>query len=82
MKREEVKEQVMKNISEIADISMEEITEDSTLMNDLVLSSMEVFGVVAKLEDIFNIVIREKEIRTYITVENMIDALTEKLNKK
>ena len=54
----------------------DEVTEDSVLMDDLDLSSMEILTIVADLEETFGIRIPEKELRGFVTVSDLADYLT------
>lgn len=49
--------------------------EDSVLMDDLDLSSMEILTVVADLEEMFGLRIPEKELRNFVTIGDVADYL-------
>lgn len=49
--------------------------EDSVLMDDLDLSSMEILTVVADLEEMFGLRIPEKELRNFVTISDVADYL-------
>ena len=51
------------------------INENSVLMDDLDLSSMEILTVVADLEETFGLRIPEKELRNFVTVSDLADYL-------
>ena len=63
MERSEIVSQILAILEDVAEISPEDVTEDSVLMDDLDLSSMEILTVVADLEETFGLRIPEKELR-------------------
>lgn len=52
-----------------------EIQEDDGFMNELALSSLDVFNMIADLEYDFDIKVSEKLIREMITVRDMVDVI-------
>ena len=52
-----------------------DVREDSVLMDDLDLSSMEILTVVADLEEMFGLRIPEKELRNFVTIGDVADYL-------
>ena len=60
MERSEIVSQILAILEDVAEISPEDVTEDSVLMDDLDLSSMEILTVVAA---VFN-----KHLRSHETV--------------
>lgn len=75
MQRSEILDQIKRILEDVAEISPEEVTEDSVLMDDLDLSSMEILTIVADLEESFGIRIPEKELRGFVTVGDLTDYL-------
>ena len=65
MERSEIVSQILAILEDVAEISPEDVTEDSVLMDDLDLSSMEILTVVADLEETFGLRIPEKELRNF-----------------
>lgn len=61
--------------AEVADLAPEEITEESALMEDLDLSSMEIMTMIAELEDAFSLRIPERELRNFVTMRDLVDYL-------
>lgn len=55
----------------------EEINEDSELMEDLEISSMDVLFLISSLEEEFQITIPEKLVRKMITVGDVIDIVAD-----
>lgn len=49
------------------------ITENSKLLTDLKLSSLELINLVCVIEDEFDIVIPDKKLKTFITVGDVVD---------
>lgn len=76
MGREEIMQHVVAVLEDVADIAPEDVSEDSVLMDDLDLSSMEVLTIIANLEDSFGLRIPEKELRNFVTVGDLAEYLT------
>jgi acyl carrier protein len=55
-----------------------EIKEDSSLVADLGLSSLDIVSIVADFEDEFNIKIEDKDIYNFLTVDDILKYLEEK----
>ena len=64
MERSEIVSQILAILEDVAEISPEDVTEDSVLMDDLDLSSMEILTVVADLEETFGLRIPERSCAT------------------
>lgn len=75
MNRETVKNKLLELVEELTDIPREEIQEDSGLLDDLELSSFEVMSMFSDLEDAFDILIPENEIRNFVTVGDVINCI-------
>lgn len=73
--RDEILRQILASLDDVAEISPDEVTEDSVLMDDLDLSSMEILTVISQLEDAFGLRIPEKELRSFVTVGDLVDYL-------
>lgn len=69
MKEEAVLSRIMEHISEI--IESDQVEKDSELVNDLDMSSLEIFSLIAELEEEFHIKIQEKEIRKIRTPQDI-----------
>ena len=55
-----------------------EIKEDSSLVADLGLSSLDIVSIVADFEDEFNIKIEDKDIFNFLSVDDILKYLEEK----
>lgn len=55
-----------------------EIKEDSSLVGDLGLSSLDIVSIVADFEDEFNIKIEDKDIFNFLNVDDILKYLEEK----
>lgn len=77
MNRETVLEKIIPMLSRLTE---EEITEDSELLDDLGVSSMDVLMLLVKLEELFKIKIPEKLIRKMVTVGDMADVICGVIN--
>jgi len=65
----------------IADETVEVLPE-SNLMDDLALSSLEMFNSLLTLEDTFGITIPERTLRRMITIQDVAQVLTEIIQKE
>ena len=77
MQRAEIVSQILAVLEDVAEISPEDVNEDSVLMDDLDLSSMEILTIVADLEETFGLRIPEKELRTVVTIADVADYLAD-----
>lgn len=77
MERAEIIAQILAILEDVAEISPEDVSEDSVLMDDLDLSSMEILTIVADLEEAFGLRIPEKELRGFVTISDLADYLSE-----
>lgn len=77
MKRAEIISQILAILEDVAEVSPEDVNEDSVLMDDLDLSSMEILTIVADLEETFGLRIPEKELRNFVTMGDLADYLAE-----
>ena len=77
MERAEIISQILAILEDVAEVSPEDVHEDSVLMDDLDLSSMEILTIVADLEETFGLRIPEKELRKFVTMGDLADYLVE-----
>ena len=77
MDRAEIISQILAILEDVAEVSPEDVNEDSVLMDDLDLSSMEILTIVADLEETFGLRIPEKELRNFVTMGDLADYLAE-----
>ena len=77
MERAEIVSQILAILEDVAEISPEDVNEDSVMMDDLDLSSMEILTVVADLEETFGLRFPEKELRNFVTIGDLADYLAE-----
>lgn len=75
MDREQVKETVTELIRNIIDNEDIEVTEESGLMEDLDLSSLEIMTMIADIEQEYQIVLGETELRSMVTVGDIVDCI-------
>ncbi len=65
---------MLERIAEIlSKYTKEEITVESTLVNDLGLSSFDIVSIVTAFEDEFDIEISDRDIRTLVSVADIMD---------
>ena len=74
MERAEIMSQILAILEDVAEIAPEDVNENSVLMDDLDLSSMEILTIVADLEETFGLRIPEKELRNFVTIGDLIFA--------
>lgn len=75
MERAYILSEIRAIIEEATDIPQDEIREESAMMDDLDLSSMEIMTTLAELEDKFDLRIPEHELRNFVTVADLADYL-------
>ncbi|MBQ7147884.1 MAG: acyl carrier protein [Pseudobutyrivibrio sp.] len=59
-------------IVDVADIPAETIKEDSLLIDDLDLASLEILSIVSKIEEEYSIIISEKDLLAVQTVNDIV----------
>ena len=77
MERAEIISQILAILEDVAEVSPEDVNENSVLMDDLDLSSMEILTIVADLEETFGLRIPEKELRNFVTIADVADYLAD-----
>lgn len=82
MEREQIKETVTAFICNIIDDDAIEIKEENGLMEDLELSSLEIMTMIADIEQEYQIVLEEAELRSMVSVGDMIDGICKKVGCK
>ena len=75
MERTEIVSQFLAILEDVAEISPDDVNENSVLMDDLDLSSMEILTVVDDLEETLGLRIPEKELRNFVTISYLDDYL-------
>lgn len=73
MNKEEILEKLIPLIATVSE--EEEINEDSEIMDDLGISSMDVLYLIASMEAEFGVKIPEKAIRKMVSVSDVADVL-------
>lgn len=81
MEREQIKETVTELIRNIIDDDTVEVTEESGLMEDLDLSSLEIMTMISDIEQEYQIVLEEADLRKIVTVGELIERIQEKKEK-
>ena len=75
----EILSRVMEMFANLTDTDAE-ITEESELMEDLEISSMDVLYVISCLEEEFKIKVPEKLLRKVVTVGDVVEIVTDLVN--
>ena len=76
---EEVIEKIKDIIVDISDISRDCINEDSAMIDDLELSSVEILSIVADIENEFSVKISEDELLKISTVKEIAELISNKM---
>ncbi len=82
MNREELFKKVAEIISEKLNVPIEDIDEDSHLIEDLGADSLDAFDLVMVFEDEFGVKIEDEEVEKVLTVRNIVDLLSKKLKEE
>lgn len=77
MTRKEIKEIVFRTFKEVMADDEIEITEQSSIMDDLDMDSIEMQEVLSDLEEEFDIEILDSMLKRMITIGDIIDVMTE-----
>lgn len=72
---DETYNRIVKIIEEISDIPADEIERDSSLIEDLDLSSMELMAIVGKIEKEFSVKLKEDQIMSINTIDDILNVL-------
>ena len=72
----EIYEKILEIIEDVTDIPKDEIEEDSSLISDLDLSSIEIMAVVSKAEKEFSIKIKEEQLLSTETVKELVELVS------
>lgn len=75
MGRDQIMAQVTAFLEEITDIPQSEMREDSILMRDLDLSSLEVHSLTSKLEKAYHLRISSQAVRGFSRIRDIVDYL-------
>ncbi|MBQ4473385.1 MAG: acyl carrier protein [Lachnospiraceae bacterium] len=68
-------EKVRDIIADVLNLKPEEITRETTFVNDLGADSLDVFQIVMEIEDTFDIEIPNEEAETIVTVGDVVDKI-------
>jgi acyl carrier protein len=79
--REELFKKVAEMISEKLNVPIEDIDEDSHIIEDLGADSLDAFDLVMIIEDEFGIKLEDDEIERMLTVKDILDLLMEKIKE-
>ena len=75
MTNELILEKIKEIFADELDIDKEEVQLDSRLVNDIGLSSIELLSLIASIEKVFSFRISEKQLRTFVTVQDLLDCV-------
>lgn len=74
-------EKLKKIIAEVLNVDVEEITMDTTFVDDLGADSLDIFQIIMGLEEEFDIEIANEEAEKIITVGDAVDQIKNALNQ-
>lgn len=80
MNREDILNKIKDIVHEATDIPVEELREDAAIMDELEISSLEVMVSIADVESEFGIQIPEEHMRRFITIQDIVDYVIERMN--
>lgn len=72
-----MKEEIIKIVSEVSEVPIEKINENTNLVADLDLESLDLVTLVAKFESMYKIEILDKDIKKIQTVGDIINYIKE-----
>lgn len=81
MERTEIVEIVVKELSEIVGIDKEKINLESSLMDDVGITSLEVLVLVGKLETLTGVSLNQQDTMEIETVSDVVEAIEKKDRK-
>ena len=73
-------EKLKKVIAEVLSVDPDEISEDSTFMDDLGADSLDIFQIIMGLEEEFDIEIANEEAEKIVTVADAVEQIKNALN--
>jgi len=73
-------EKIKKIISEVLNVDVEEITMETTFVDDLGADSLDIFQIIMGLEEEFDIEIPNEEAEKIVTVGDAVEQIKEALN--
>ena len=73
-------EKLKKIIAEVLNVDEEEITMDTTFVDDLGADSLDIFQIIMGLEEEFDIEIANEEAENIVTVADAVEQITKALN--
>lgn len=82
MEKSEIKEKLLDLMEKATDVPRNEISESSTLMGDLDISSLGLLIMIADAEDIFDVVFSDDYARSVVTFGDVIDCVYEYVNAR
>lgn len=74
-------EKLKKIIAEVLNVDVEEITTETTFVDDLGADSLDIFQIIMGLEEEFDIEIANEEAEKIITVGDAVDQIKNALNQ-
>lgn len=63
-----------------AEASVDKVNIEDKFMDDIEMSSLEIFSLIAEIEEQFNIKVVEEEIEEIISVKDLVELVQKKLN--
>ena len=73
-----MKDEIITLISEVTEVPKEKLNENTNLINDLDLESLDIVDLVAAFEQKYNIEILDKDIKTLQTIDDIVKYIENK----
>ena len=73
-----MKDEIITLISEVVEVPKEKLNENTNLINDLDLESLDIVDLVAAFEQKYNIEILDKDIKTLQTIDDIVKYIENK----
>ena len=73
-------EKLKKIIAEVLNVDVEEITMDTTFVDDLGADSLDVFQIIMGIEETFDVEIDNEEVEKIVTVGDAVEQIKNALN--
>ena len=71
-------EDILDMVEDIAEISREKIKPDSSMIEDLDLTSLEIMSIIAEIESKYSVKFSEEEMLNISTVRELVEAINSK----
>lgn len=74
-------EQIREIFYEVVEDNTQVINEDTIIHKDLKFNSLDLIALICKAEDKFDVSISDKEVKTFVTIADVIKCIEDKMSK-